>query len=291
MPPPDHYSTLGVLPSAEIVVIRAAYRALAQRYHPDRWSGDPAEAHRRMSAINEAFGVLNDEALRAKYDATRPTSDRGEYRSTVRDEYEQAFGAAMTEQESRWALAVEIFPDLAAIRADLGKTSAIVAFSFVTTLLETKNYNERRELAAVLERAYLERYFGTDPEVLSYAKELIAAGNRKAAQKLNQLVDVMGSQVESGLLIQRVEQEYGVRAERARRHAIDGLTELVLREGGYDASYRLAMLLGYSVNLRGRGFLGSTTTATVTSASHEVKEFSSMAEFVKWVQATLCAKT
>ena len=38
---PDHYATLGVLPDAEDIVVRAAYRALAQRYHPDRCAADP----------------------------------------------------------------------------------------------------------------------------------------------------------------------------------------------------------------------------------------------------------
>ena len=54
----DLYSVLGVLPDAEDIVITAAYRALAQRYHPDRWGGDPAIAHKRMSAINAAYKTL-----------------------------------------------------------------------------------------------------------------------------------------------------------------------------------------------------------------------------------------
>jgi DnaJ-class molecular chaperone len=36
----DYYRILGVLDDAEDIVIKAAYRALAQRYHPDqtlRW--------------------------------------------------------------------------------------------------------------------------------------------------------------------------------------------------------------------------------------------------------------
>ena len=37
------YEILGVSPQAEDIVIRAAYRALAQRYHPDK-SDEPKEA-------------------------------------------------------------------------------------------------------------------------------------------------------------------------------------------------------------------------------------------------------
>ena len=54
----DHYAVLGVSPAAEDVVIRAAYRALAQRYHPDKWGGDLKVANERMAEINAAFAVL-----------------------------------------------------------------------------------------------------------------------------------------------------------------------------------------------------------------------------------------
>ncbi len=63
----DHYTTLGVSPSAESVVIRAAYRALIRHYHPD--SNPDPEAHERARAITEAYNVLRDPAKRAEYDA------------------------------------------------------------------------------------------------------------------------------------------------------------------------------------------------------------------------------
>ncbi len=65
----DHYATLGVARDAEAIVIRAAYKALSQRYHPDKCPPDEHEAaHRRMSEINEAFDVLGDPLLRRLYD-------------------------------------------------------------------------------------------------------------------------------------------------------------------------------------------------------------------------------
>lgn len=70
----DYYAVLGVLSTAEDVVIAGAYRGLAQRYHPDRFDGDPRDANARMAEINEAYGILSDENLRARYDKERDHS-------------------------------------------------------------------------------------------------------------------------------------------------------------------------------------------------------------------------
>lgn len=36
----DFYEILGVSPNADIIVISAAYKALVQIYHPDKWKGE-----------------------------------------------------------------------------------------------------------------------------------------------------------------------------------------------------------------------------------------------------------
>jgi len=61
----DLYEILQVHRRADPDVIRAAYRVLARKYHPD-YGGDSA----RMSALNDAWDVLADPARRAAYDAT-----------------------------------------------------------------------------------------------------------------------------------------------------------------------------------------------------------------------------
>jgi curved DNA-binding protein CbpA len=63
---PDYYEVLQVHPRAESEVIRAAYRTLARKYHPDL-GGDPS----RMIAINDAWDVLGDPRRRAEYDELR----------------------------------------------------------------------------------------------------------------------------------------------------------------------------------------------------------------------------
>ena len=66
---PDYYATLGVAPSSEDVVIRAAYLALMRRYHPDMNAS--AEAAARVRAITAAYAVLSDWDRRAEYDLLR----------------------------------------------------------------------------------------------------------------------------------------------------------------------------------------------------------------------------
>jgi len=63
----DFYRVLQVDPAAEPEVIRAAYRALARKYHPDVSIG----ADDRMVRINRAWAVLGNPAVRAAYDRGR----------------------------------------------------------------------------------------------------------------------------------------------------------------------------------------------------------------------------
>jgi molecular chaperone DnaJ len=62
------YEILEVSPTARPAVIKAAYRCLAQEYHPDKKPGD-TEAAARMALINHAYSVLLDPLQRARYDA------------------------------------------------------------------------------------------------------------------------------------------------------------------------------------------------------------------------------
>jgi hypothetical protein len=63
-----YYDTLQVSRAASSVVIKAAYRGLSQKYHPDKNPENLVQATENMRRLNEAYAVLGDEELRAKYD-------------------------------------------------------------------------------------------------------------------------------------------------------------------------------------------------------------------------------
>ncbi len=65
----DHYKTLGLLSIADDVVIKAAFKALAQKYHPDKYKGDSRHAQKVMADLNAAYAALKTKALRQAYDA------------------------------------------------------------------------------------------------------------------------------------------------------------------------------------------------------------------------------
>jgi curved DNA-binding protein len=63
----DYYKTLGVAKSASAKEIKAAYRRLARKHHPDVNQGNK-QAEARFKEINEANDVLSDPEKRRRYD-------------------------------------------------------------------------------------------------------------------------------------------------------------------------------------------------------------------------------
>ncbi|KAK8156681.1 hypothetical protein IWX90DRAFT_422987 [Phyllosticta citrichinensis] len=67
----DYYKVLGVSRDAEEREIKKAYRKLSKKYHPDKASSEgvtPEEAQKKMANINEAYEVLSDPELKARFD-------------------------------------------------------------------------------------------------------------------------------------------------------------------------------------------------------------------------------
>ena len=67
----DYYAILGVPRTASQKEIKAAFRKLARKHHPDLNQNDPG-AERRFKEVNEANEVLSDPEKRRRYDEVGP---------------------------------------------------------------------------------------------------------------------------------------------------------------------------------------------------------------------------
>jgi curved DNA-binding protein CbpA len=64
------YQILGLDSKAEDVVVKAAYKALAQKYHPDKNPENKVQATKFMAKLNHAYDTLIDPVKRSKYDTS-----------------------------------------------------------------------------------------------------------------------------------------------------------------------------------------------------------------------------
>lgn len=204
----DYYAVLGVLPTAEVVVIRAAYKALAQRYHPDRNIGTADEAHRKMAEINEAFQVLSSPEIRQKYDEIRGA--KAHDASSFFDDSSVSNNSINDPLAKNWETAIEFYPDLIQLEKNLLKVSAKLAFSYKAFLLESKQFDDRKNLASTLEQNFLELFFGNNPSIVQFAKVIIERGEKVAAKALNEAISVLGTPADPTNIINRISRKYNL---------------------------------------------------------------------------------
>lgn len=64
----DYYKILGVPKAATLAEIKASYKKLALKWHPDKNPDNTQETKQVFQKISEAYSVLSDEKKRKKYD-------------------------------------------------------------------------------------------------------------------------------------------------------------------------------------------------------------------------------
>ena len=84
----DYYKILGVSKTATEKEIKAAYRKLARKYHPDL-NPDNKAAEKKFKEINEAHEVLSDPENRKKYDKYGENWKHGEEYEKAQQQYNQ----------------------------------------------------------------------------------------------------------------------------------------------------------------------------------------------------------
>lgn len=233
----NYYRTLGILDSAEDVVVRAAYKALAQRYHPDKWTGDSEKATEKMIEINEAYTILSDPAKRAEYDKAYFTQNP---RNQAENEFDNC-DDVIDDQTDGWLIAVDFFPELSTHYKELMLISPLAANTYRAEILETKTFNKSLEIKNRLEDDFFSRYYGNSLEIRLFAKELLISKNYKAAIHLNQIITVMGKAISFQQIREQLLKKFPDVALNLERHETSKLRER-LTSATYVAPYEIRAL-------------------------------------------------
>ncbi len=171
-----HYDNLQVARNARIEVIKAAYRGLTQRYHPDRNPNDRERCERIMKIINVAFEILSDPEKRAAHDVwiarqeaeaqSIPAQQNGSStawkEAPARDYKQEALNRAWQEVYSRYSILN--------IQSDDADEMAIASHWVGMQLLINEGKDEEHALR--LSAAHVARRFAKLPAAVSNIDEL-----------------------------------------------------------------------------------------------------------------------
>ena len=88
-----HYDNLQVSRHANSKEIKASYKRLVQKWHPDRHTENREEAERILSILNKAYAVLSDENLRQQHDHWIDTQSESSVTPGNRDNRDHSSGS------------------------------------------------------------------------------------------------------------------------------------------------------------------------------------------------------
>ena len=177
-----YYDVLGVAADTPDVVIKAAFRALAKEFHPDRANADTGDTDKFIE-IQTAYSILSKPQSRSEYDAELREA------SLIHATPLVAGGdTAGTLVPRPWNAAPYNTGDIERICARLSLYSEALAHSFHEAYLRGECGDEPWRFAEDMEKSFFQQYFSDDPDVQSLARLLLLGSHTGAALTLNQLM-------------------------------------------------------------------------------------------------------
>jgi curved DNA-binding protein CbpA len=221
----NYYEILGIIETAQLAVIKGAYKALIQIYHPDKfeYEEEKANATEITKEINEAFHVLSDTLLRQKYDEKR----KSEYNYNTENKTESRKKDEILGDS--WKIATQYIANLEKIYIELTKISPDLGFTFKLEIIESKNFKKARSIANRLENEYLTNYFGSHTKIKSFGKWLLINKKHKIASEVNEAIKVLGNNFNADKFIKDFTKKYNLEYKtKIKRNTIIAIKFLIL---------------------------------------------------------------
>lgn len=153
----DFYEILGVNKRTPLLEIKAAYRALAKKYHPDKNIGDK-ESEDMFKLVGEAYATLMDKDRRKRYDKQVARYGYGVVRNSAGEEVKY-------QVKTPSAVASEIIGAILGASKDASQKISGVAENIKDKINSAKQPKKGDNIEATIEITLEEGYFGVEKKL------------------------------------------------------------------------------------------------------------------------------
>lgn len=183
-PSKDYFAVLGLSSQAAPEVVKAAHRALAKKFHPDRSHQDDGEPQQKFHEIQEAYEVLRDEDRLRRYLRLRAQWLMQEQMHKTKAVEPQIRPRAYLKLDDRWDQLVRKYPELSQHYARFCFMSHKLGNQFKLLVLGTSDHSRFKRVAAKLERQFYRKHFSYHRTLQTLARKLADNHRRHAVRML-----------------------------------------------------------------------------------------------------------
>ena len=196
-----------------LVAARAAPNPVAASLMPPQHPSQPSSPKRRP-AVTAAKPIAKSVAAAPAPDVFTSWLPAPETRLPHEAEYFRRDGEAPVmgdespELQKKWEAIVGYYPDLVALERTLAKTSRRLAAQYKRHMIETKGFASRKELAYAMQDRFIAADFGTNSQILVFARALINQEHKEAARELKAAVDLFGDAINPMAVIPKIRERF-----------------------------------------------------------------------------------
>ena len=185
----NYYQILNISHDAEPIIITAAYRVLAKKYHPDHWRGDEEEGNEKIRDINEAYEILSNPQKRKTYDKRND----GKFEHSTNFYENSDISDSEDFKFDDWKIVEDFHPDVEDARKELSLLMPALGVYFQAAILAYKEFEDFHIYAKALEKGFLQNRFGTATRAQKFGKELLIKNHTKLATDFSDHIRVLGN--------------------------------------------------------------------------------------------------
>lgn len=208
------YEILEVSEDSSSDFIKAAYRILASKYHPDKVDNKAKSNSKSMSDINEAYRILSDHILKSEYDRelSKERKTNKKYNGNQKNNHSNYYGVFKENQEeiAKWEIVEEYHPQIKKISNNLYKISEDLFLEYAKIVLSGKEYNQIQSIAEHMEIDFLKNNFGLNPRAQHFGKKLLLSNQTLAAKKFRLTIKTVDDKVKVSKIENKICQEFNI---------------------------------------------------------------------------------